>query len=81
MINQTSMQMQMQMQTTENKKTSFTGAEIMNFFFKKEEPKVITSERKLTPLQMRMSANLGYPAMFRNSKDKKPILTIRREIN
>jgi hypothetical protein len=77
MINQTDMQMQ----STEIKKTSFTGAEIMNFFFKKEEPKVITSERKLTPLQMRMSANLGYPSMLRSNREKKPILTIRREIN
>ena len=81
MINQTSIQMQMQMQTTENKKTSFTGAEIMNFFFKKNEPKPIHIERKLTPLQMKMSANLGYPSMLRSNSEKKPILTIRREIN
>jgi len=69
------------MQTTENKKTSFIGSEIMDFFFKKEEPKVITSERRLTPLQMRISANLGYPGLFRTNPEKKPILTIRREIN
>jgi hypothetical protein len=71
----------MQMQSTENKKTSFIGAEIMDFFFKKDEPKPISLERKLTPLQLRMSANLGYPSMLRSKREKKPILTIRREIN
>ena len=67
------------MQSTEMKKTHFTGHEFMNLFFKKEEtPNPISSKPPLTKLQMKISANLGYPGKFRNDK---PALTIRREIN
>jgi hypothetical protein len=66
------------MQTTEIKKTSFTGMEFMNLFSKKDTNKPISSKPPLTTKQMKISANLAYPAMFR---DNKPILTIRREIN
>ena len=65
------------MQTTEMKKTSFTGMEFMNLFCKKEVVP-ISSKPPLTAKQMKISANIAYPAMFR---DNKPILTIRREIN
>ena len=72
------------MQTTEIKKTHYTGIEFMNLFMKKGEedtPKPISSKPPLTKLQMKISANLGYPGKFRNDKDKKPALTIRREVN
>jgi len=70
------------MQSTETKKTHFTGLEFMNLFMKRQEeetPKPISTKPPLTKLQMKMSANLGYPGMFRNNQDKKPVLTIRRE--
>ena len=60
------------------KKTSFTGMEFMNLFSKKDTPKPISSKPQLSAKQMKISANIAYPAMFR---DNKPILTIRREIN
>ena len=66
------------MQTTEMKKTSFTGMEFMNLFCKKETDKPISSKPPLTAKQMKISANIAYPAMF---QDNKPILTIRREHN
>ena len=66
------------MQTTEIKKTSFTGMEFMNLFSKKDTQKPISSKPPLTAKQMKISANMAYPAMFRN---KQPVLTIRREIN
>jgi hypothetical protein len=69
------------MQNTKMQKTSFTGQEFMNLFFKKETPKPISSKPTLTKLQMKISANLGYPGLFRNEKDNKPALTIRREHN
>jgi hypothetical protein len=40
-------------------KTKYTGAEIMQLFTKKSEP------RKLTEKQSKITANLAYPAMFR----------------
>ena len=67
------------MQTTEIKKTHYTGIEFMNLFMKKDTPKPVSSKPTLTKLQMKISANLGYPGLFRNDKDKKPALTIRRE--
>ena len=66
------------MQTTEIKKTSFTGMEFINLFSKKESNKPISSKPPLTAKQIKISANIAYPAMFR---DKQPVLTIRREIN
>jgi hypothetical protein len=69
------------MQTTKIIKTHYTGQEFMNLFFKKDTPKPVSSKPPLTKLQMKISANLAYPGMFRNNEDKKPILTIRREVN
>jgi len=75
------------MQNTEMPKTHYTGQEFMNLFFKKTTPEVvsqtppISQKPPLTKLQMKISANLAYPGMFRKNNDKKPILTIRREIN
>ena len=75
------------MQNTEMPKTHYTGQEFMNLFFKKNTPEVvsqtppISQKPPLTKLKMKISANLAYPGMFRKNNDKKPILTIRREIN
>ena len=66
------------------KKTHFTGQEFMNLFMKKKEEdtsKPLSSKPPLTKLQMKMSANLGYPGKFRKNPDKQPALTIRREVN